>query len=896
MQPTDYLAELTSRGLEVRDTGVWAAVGRPDRDFGWKLHISSIQVEAPTVIARILPVLRAHDTPFKIARDARILGELNEGTFGATQIGKFATIYPASDTLALTLARALLPLLSGLSGPRIVTDLPLGETLYARFGQFDPAFTRDRLGNLAAGSAPAGAEYRVPFVAPDGIANPFAAWPAAGGSTSARSLAPAATTDASLASRLIGPGFLLLDSLSAHPKGSVFLAADMRSAEQCGLIVLKEGRRHCMSDPKGRDMWDRLTHQHALAAWLSDDVAIPRHHMVFDRDDSLFLAIDHVEGRDFSDRPARRYDRADIAHREQLIGDLIGLAATLGDLHRRGVVHRDLSPRNVRVGADGRTWLLDLEMAAPVGERDALFMQGTMGFISPEQQAGGAAAFADDLYAVGALIANAITGFDPRRMSLAADADLAGRLAMLSGAPSALVALAVDLLAADPADRPAIAEVEARLRRIDARTVAISSLADRADDALLDGALSWLVAGGLRDDRTGLPLSPELQALGHDASLSVPQAYRLFRSANRGVAGVLYGAARLVRLGARAAQVGDFAERAVDWLLAHAATPDDQMPGLHFGEAGVALAFVEAVDAGLIDRGRWFEAYLDQVFSGPLDWPDLTHGAAGQGLAALQAAYGARLPGLARYADQCARYLIDRQRADGSWAWPDGVSGMEGTVYTGFAHGVAGIVHFLAVHARARGDRDAMAAARAGGEWLVRQARRNGAHSWWPRAQDPDDAWHWWCHGGPGIALALLALYALDRDARWADLARDALGAHALSPCHPNLSQCHGLAGLGEIYLEAARVLDDPQWLARARRISATLIGLQRRDAHGISWMVENPHIPTADLMIGSAGVAHFLARLARADVLAVGMPLGVDLTADLNLKPQAMKGALACN
>jgi hypothetical protein len=126
-------------------------------------------------------------------------------------------------------------------------------------------------------------------------------------------------------------------------------------------------------------------------------------------------------------------------------------------------------------------------------------------------------------------------------------------------------------------------------------------------------------------------------------------------------------------------------------------------------------------------------------------------------------------------------------------------------------------------------------------------------------------------------------------------LARDALGVHPISPCHPNLSQCHGLAGLGEIYLEAARVLGEAPWRDRATRISATLTGLRQSDANGTYWVVENPYIPTADLMIGSAGVAHFLARLARHDALSVGIPLGVDLTADLHLLTP-LEGELACS
>ena len=83
--------------------------------------------------------------------------------------------------------------------------------------------------------------------------------------------------------------------------------------------------------------------------------------------------------------------------------------------------------------------------------------------------------------------------------------------------------------------------------------------------------------------------------------------YRLYRSANRGVAGVVYLLARLARHGYLAESARARVGQAVDWLLTHAPTSDDQLPGLHFGEAGVAVALAEAVRSGLIDEGTWLK-------------------------------------------------------------------------------------------------------------------------------------------------------------------------------------------------------------------------------------------------------------------------------------------------
>src|SRR5690606_1239393 len=234
--------------------------------------------------------------------------------------------------------------------------------------------------------------------------------------------------------------------------------------------------------------------------------------------------------------------------------------------------------------------------------------------------------------------------------------------------------------------------------------------------------------------------------------------------------------------------------------------------------------------------------------------------------------------------------------------WPRGVEAMEGTAYTGFAHGTAGIAYFLAVHARLRADQASAASALLAGEWLIRQrkGRGRGDPAWWSQQAEGEGAWHWWCHGGPGIAITLLELHEMTGEARWSSLARAALSVHPLRIRHPNLSQCHGLAGLAEIYLEAARVLGEDSWRERAKEIGDTLAGLRRTQVGMASWIVENPYHATADLMIGSGGVAHLLARLYADDQNRLGMPLSIDPgielpVADIRQDPTALQGEVIC-
>jgi hypothetical protein len=377
----------------------------------------------------------------------------------------------------------------------------------------------------------------------------------------------------------------------------------------------------------------------------------------------------------------------------------------------------------------------------------------------------------------------------------------------------------------------------------------------------------WLVNGAGRN-ASRLWLSPDLGATADHASLKLATGFRVYRSTSRGVAGVVYVLARLHRMGIVIDGAVDEVNRSVDWLLSHADTPDDQMPGLHFGEAGVAVAIAETIAAGMLPAGSWTQPYLRQALTGPLDWPDLSHGAAGQGVAALACADLLAEPEFQDAAERCAAYLLDTEDEEGGWTLPAGVFGMSGGRYTGFAHGAAGIMYFLARWAERTDSDVALEAAVRTGEWLLDMASADGNYRSlrFPVSDTDSTVWKWWCHGAPGIALAFLALWRATGDERYAGTVRACLRSHPPEPRHPNLSQCHGLAGLGEAHLEAYRAFTEPEWLERAEHIGATLTALARVDDTGASWLVENPYTPTADLMIGCGGVVHFLTRLAQPD------------------------------
>jgi lantibiotic modifying enzyme len=205
---------------------------------------------------------------------------------------------------------------------------------------------------------------------------------------------------------------------------------------------------------------------------------------------------------------------------------------------------------------------------------------------------------------------------------------------------------------------------------------------------------------------------------------------------------------------------------------------------------------------------------------------------------------------------------------------PDGVPGMSGETLTGFAHGVAGIVFFLLEYGHRFADKTSIAAAERGLDWLIQQGIPSCDESEsatqlhglrWRYSDRHEAVWNWWCHGAPGIALTFIQAYRWTRCPRAGSVARRALAEIDPNFRGANLSTCHGLSGLGEILLEAARLLHDPLYREKALLLADTIVHLGHRCRDGaMLWLAEDPIAPTADLMVGMGGIAHFLARLSR--------------------------------
>ena len=182
--------------------------------------------------------------------------------------------------------------------------------------------------------------------------------------------------------------------------------------------------------------------------------------------DQPFLVMQLVEGPTLAEEV-----RQGPLTRERAAKYGAALADALGYVHQQGLVHRDVKPANVLISPDGRVHLADFGIARLVGaahETRTGDVLGTPAFFAPEQVAGEPVGPPTDIYALGLVLYESLTGRRPYEgtpMEVAM-ARLNRAPEIPAEMPAAWRRLLVAMTQRDPASRPSAVEVARTLRAL----------------------------------------------------------------------------------------------------------------------------------------------------------------------------------------------------------------------------------------------------------------------------------------------------------------------------------------------------------------------------------------------------------------------------------------------
>ena len=247
-------------------------------------------------------------------------------------------------------------------------------------------------------------------------------------------------------------GYRVLRLIGQGGMSRVYLAEHLETGAQRVLKVVP------ISDSDEGEMLQRFIHEFALVSAIDH----PNVARIYDQGFSeqyAYIAMEYFPGGDL---------RAMIGNGmapEVALAVLVQVAGGLGAIHQQGVVHRDMKPDNVMVRSDGTLAIADFGIAkkpsAQLSETQHGEIFGTPYYLSPEQATTGNVDARSDIYSLGVMFYEMLTGQKPYRA-----ADIEGLLAQHVSAPvprlpaqlSRLQPLLESMMAKGPAQRFSSAE------------------------------------------------------------------------------------------------------------------------------------------------------------------------------------------------------------------------------------------------------------------------------------------------------------------------------------------------------------------------------------------------------------------------------------------------------
>jgi eukaryotic-like serine/threonine-protein kinase len=277
--------------------------------------------------------------------------------------------------------------------------------------------------------------------------------------------------------------YRIVRKLGTGGMANVYLAEDEVLGRRVAIKILND--RHAGDD----QFIERFRREAKNAAGLSH----PNIVSIYDRGEAegtYYIAMEYLEGRSLKELivsrgPAPISIAIDYARQ---------ILAAIRFAHRNGIVHRDIKPHNVLVDAEGRLKVTDFGIARAGASQmtEAGSIIGTAQYLSPEQAKGAPVDQTSDLYSVGVVLYELLTGVVPftgdtpveiamKHLSKVPEPPSAKR----ADVPRALDMVVMRALGKDPSDRYQSAEeFDADLARV-ARGVAVSPATEEAATAII---------------------------------------------------------------------------------------------------------------------------------------------------------------------------------------------------------------------------------------------------------------------------------------------------------------------------------------------------------------------------------------------------------------------------
>ncbi|WP_445361473.1 class III lanthionine synthetase LanKC [Microbulbifer sp. EKSA005] len=848
----EAVTKIVPKSWSLNRSSIWLCGTPKDQTLpcqGFKIHISAIDSHVYEIITKTLIKCVEHNVAFKVICRKDFIGGVMSKSCSRSSAGKLITIYPVNINIFKSIIHELYISLKENLGAYILSDKRYldSNVVHYRYGGFISipqikangdkiACIRDNLGKLVEDKREAF------YHLPEWIDEPFPN-----------------KTDITTHNTLLNNRYRITEALSFSNSGGVYKAIDQKTGSQ---VVIKEARPFVefQSINKGRIYSDQvLKNEYKALKELKNIEYFPEALDWFVEWEHSFLVEELISGI-----PLRKYRASSectlvpfkdtLASAERFKGEFIWIGKSCINAvlaaHKRGIVIGDISPNNIMIDKEKKSVkFIDFDGAHCFGKGKVtdhvsdipILSTPGFGIISSLLKEG--SNFSSDWYALSMVLYSILLPVQntfefKKKIQWNLLSNIIDNCKLDQEIKNTIVNLSIgnvddalkSILHLEKNYQPAVAESSTSpFEKLPIRNSLLSPFEVDSEVKKLASLI-----------QSGVKIS------GH--SNFIPIDYRAFDIYPNALAYGYYGPAVLLSRTGHA--IPQHLLDKIDCIK-----PKDVSPGLLVGTAGMALAEIE------LNRLDLAEEYLQRSFDSSLfrEINNFGYGLAGIGFVCLSMY---NKTGFTKFLDRAIE--IGKLLSERAFIKKGGIvfcEEDEENSLVGMVHGNSGIALFLLLLFKVTNDEETLNFAEKTLEYDINVGRKeNGIYSWGETA-DSSQQLPYWEYGAGGVGAVIARFYETTKKRKYLDILKKLVLSN-FSKYSAEQGSFNGLAGYGDLLLDAYQVTGDESYLQCAHQVADSIMLFSVEKEEGNIYPGRFSFRLSTDLAHGSSGIGLFLNRI----------------------------------